>query len=61
MAFRLVAIFKEAEVASEGFLRFHQKRDANGAAMIYGLHIQRDVDTLSCLFVRVDSTYLEAW
>ena len=61
LASRVVAIFREAELASEGFLRFHQKRDANGAAMIYGLHIQRDVYTLTCLFIRVDSAYLKAW
>jgi len=29
--------------------------------MIYGLHIQRDVYTLTCLFSRVDSAHLKAW
>jgi hypothetical protein len=61
LASRVVAIFREAEVASEGFLRFHQKRDANHSAMIYGLHIQRDAYTKTCLFIRVDTLHLHSW
>ena len=61
LASRVVATFQTAESASEGFLRFHQKRDANGAAMIYGLSIQRDAYTHSCLFIRVDSVFLQTW
>ena len=51
--------FQAASEASDGFLRFHQKRDANGVAMIYGLSIQRDAYTKTCLFVRVDTTHLQ--
>jgi hypothetical protein len=57
----VVALFKEAEVASEGFLRFHQKRDANHSAMIYGLHVRRDAYILTCLFIRVDVPHLKTW
>lgn len=58
LASRMVAVFRAAYEASDGFLRFHQKRDANGVAMIYGLSIQRDAYTKTCLFVRVDPAHL---
>ncbi len=45
--------------ASDGFLRYHQKRDANGVAMIYGLSLQRDAYTKTGLFIRVDTTHLQ--
>jgi hypothetical protein len=61
LAERVVAVFTEAYEASEGFLRFHQKRDANHSAMIYGLHIQRDAYTKTCLFIRVDTLHLHSW
>jgi hypothetical protein len=48
----VVAVFTEACRASESFLQFHQKRDANGSAMIYGLSIQRVAFTQTCLFIR---------
>ena len=54
LASRVVAVFEAASSASEGFLSFHQKRDANGAAMIYGLSVQRDAYTKTCLFIRVN-------
>jgi hypothetical protein len=52
-------VFTEAWRASEGFLQFHQKRDANGSAMIYGLSVQRDAFAVTCLFIRVDSLHLK--
>ena len=58
---RVVAVFRQAEAATEGFLSFHQKRDANGSAMIYGLSVQRDDYTKTCLFIRVDVTHLQTW
>lgn len=58
---RVGAVFNEAQAASQGFLRFHQKLDANGSAMIYGLSVQRDAYTKSCLFVRIDVTHLQTW
>jgi hypothetical protein len=54
---RVVAVFEEAQSASAGFLRFHRKLDANGAAVIYGLSVQRDAYTKTCLFVRVDAAH----
>ena len=61
LASRVVAVFEAASSASEGFLSFHQKRDANGAAMIYGLSVQRDAYTKTCLFIRVDAFHLHTW
>ncbi len=61
LASRVVAVFEAACSASDGFLRFHQKRDANGSAMIYGLSIRRDAYTKTCLFVRIDTTHLRTW
>jgi hypothetical protein len=58
---RVVAIFEEAQAASAGFLRFHRKLDANGAAVIYGLSVQRDVYRKTCLFIRVDATHVQTW
>jgi hypothetical protein len=58
---RLIEVFQEAAAATQGFLRFHQRRDANGSAMIYGLHVQRDAFTKSCLFVRIDAVHLQTW
>ena len=61
LASRVVAIFQAAEVASDGFLRYHQKRDANHAATIYGLWIERDAYTKCALFIRIDPTFLQTW
>ena len=58
---RVVAIFEAAASASDGFLSFHRKRDANGWAMIYGLSIRRDAYTHTCLFVRVDAVHRRTW
>jgi hypothetical protein len=61
LASRVVTVFQAACSASNGFLRFQQKRDANGVAVIYGLSIGRDAYTQTCLFIRVDSTHLQTW
>ena len=61
LATNVTAVFQQAESASQGFLSFHQKRDANGSAMIYGLSIQRDAFTKTCLFIRVDPAFLQTW
>jgi hypothetical protein len=58
---RVLAVFEEAQAASDGSLRFHQKLDANGAAMICGLSVQRDAYAKTCLFVRIDATHLQTW
>ena len=58
---RVVAVFRQADAATDGFLIFRQKRDANGSAMVYGLAIQRDAYTKACLFVRVDAVHLKTW
>ena len=61
LAATVTAVFEAAEDASGGVLRFHQKRDANGVAVIYGLSVQRDIFTKTCLFIRVDATHLRTW
>jgi hypothetical protein len=35
--------------------------DANGAAVIYGLWVQRDTLTKACLFIRVDAAHPQTW
>jgi len=57
----VVAVFAEAEGASQGLLSFRQKRDANGSAIVYGLAVQRDAYTKACLFIRIDAVHLQTW
>jgi hypothetical protein len=59
LAQRVIEVFRAAESASESFLSFHQKRDANHSAMIYGLSLKRDDYTTVCLFIRIDVPFLD--